>query len=107
MPVVASFILQFLFAGSVLFLVAGAVARLPLSLYPTFVAIFTISWLAGYLTFLTPAGLGVQEVSMATLLSFYLLLPVAGIVAVVFRVCLMLAEGTAVFFAWCTLGKGS
>lgn len=87
------YLLQFVIDGSVLFFLSSMVVELSLIFYPVFISIFAISWLLGYLSFFTPAGLGVQEISMATLLSFYMPFPIAGIVAIAFRMTLYLSEG--------------
>lgn len=88
-----SYLLQFIVDGSVLFYLSKAAINLSFDLYPVFISIFALSWLLGYISFFTPAGLGVQEISMATLLSFYMPFPVAGIVAISFRLALLVSEG--------------
>ena len=91
-----SYLLQFIVDGSVLFYLSQAAVDLSYNLYPVFISIFALSWLFGYISFFTPAGLGVQEVSMATLLSFYMPFPVAGIVAIAFRLVLLISEGLTI-----------
>lgn len=88
-----SYLLQFIVDGSVLFYLSRAAVDLSLNLYPVFVSIFALSWLLGYISFFAPAGLGIQEVTMATLLSFYMPFPVASIVAIAFRLVLYVSEG--------------
>ena len=88
-----SYLLQFVVDGSVLFFLSSIAVDLSFNLYPVFISIFAISWLLGYLSFFTPAGLGVQEVSIATLLSLYMPFPVASIVAISFRLVLLISEG--------------
>ncbi len=89
---VISYFLQFFFDGSVLFFLSRSTIDLPLNLYPEFIGIFAISWLAGYISVFAPSGLGVQEISIATLLSQYMPFTLAGIIAIVFRLALMGSE---------------
>lgn len=48
---------------------------------PVLAGVFAISWVAGFLSLVTPSGLGVMEGTLAFLLAFYLPLPVATIIA--------------------------
>lgn len=84
--------LQFVIAGTILFLLTTMVYPLSWEHLPYVVVIYTLSWLLGYIAFLAPAGLGVQELSMATLLSFYLPTGLAGGLAIAFRVISMFVE---------------
>lgn len=88
-----SYFLQFVIDGSVLFFLSSSAVEISFNLYPVFISIFAVSWLLGYLSFLAPAGLGIQEISIATLLSFYMPFPVASIVAISFRLVLLVSEG--------------
>lgn len=84
--------LQFVIAGTMLFLLTTMIFPLSAEFLPYAIVIYTFSWLLGYIAFLAPAGLGVQELSMATLLSFYLPVGLAGGLAIAFRVVSMLVE---------------
>lgn len=57
-----------------------------------FVGIYTASWIIGYVTFFAPSGLGVQDVSIAALLSVFVPLPIASAIAILFRIILTLTE---------------
>lgn len=100
LPLLLAFFLQDLFSGAVLFFLTRTAINLPLSQLPIFVAIFTFSWLAGYLAFFAPGGLGVQEASIAGLLSFYLPLPIASLIAISFRICFYLVELITILLLW-------
>lgn len=100
LPILMVFLLQYFFSGSALFFLAKTAIELPLSQLPIFVAIFTFSWLAGYLAFFAPGGLGVQEASIAGLLSFYLPLPIASLIAISFRICFYLVELITILLLW-------
>lgn len=93
-----SYSFQFIFAGSVLFLLTKLTVNLDWSLYPIFIGIFAASWLLGYVTMIAPAGLGVQEISIATMLSFYMPFPVASVIAILFRLMLLLTEAITILF---------
>lgn len=57
-----------------------------------FAGISAISWLAGYLSFITPAGLGIREGTQTLLLSAFVPLPIAIIISLVERVWITLGE---------------
>ena len=88
-----------------MFLLVSMVFPLSVQFLPYVIVVYTLSWLLGYIAFLAPGGLGVQELSMATLLSFYL--PVglagglAGGLAIAFRVISMLVE--LIIFTFCSI----
>lgn len=97
--------LQYFFAGLTLFILINSVIPISITLIPILVGIFTASWLLGYIAVFAPSGLGVQEVSMATLLSFYIPFSLAGFFAILFRVALLLAEALVLFFVFIVLDK--
>lgn len=86
-----------------LYFVAATLAPLPLGLLPTFAGVAALAWTVGYLSFLTPSGLGVREGVMAVLLTPVMSAPMAAAVAVLARVLAMLSElvfaGLSYFFA--------
>jgi uncharacterized membrane protein YbhN (UPF0104 family) len=62
--------------------------------------IFSLSWVAGFLSLITPSGLGVMEGILAFLLSFHLPLPVATIVALWTRVARTASDLVCAGIAW-------
>jgi len=54
--------------------------------------VFTLSWLLGYVSFLTPSGLGVREAALVWLLRPYVDTGTAVLIAVVSRVAMMIVE---------------
>lgn len=62
------------------------------SYIPLLSGIYAISFTAGYLTFFTPAGLGVREGSLTILLSFFIPTPIAVGVAILSRIWLIGVE---------------
>lgn len=89
---VGIFFLHFFLAGTILFLLARGISPLPFSLLPVFAGIYGAAFFLGYVAFFIPSGLGIQEASLAGLMSFYMPLPLAVIVSVLFRLVLLLSE---------------
>lgn len=87
-----SFLFQFVTPGSVLFFLARNAIDLSIGIYPIFIGMYALAWLLGYITVFAPSGLGVQEVTLAGLLSLYMPFAIAGIVAIAFRVLLLGSE---------------
>lgn len=87
-----SYSLQFFVDGTVLYFLSQNATNISLELYPLFIAIFAIAWLAGFITIFAPSGLGVQEVTLAALLSGYMPFAVASLIAIVFRLLLLISE---------------
>jgi uncharacterized membrane protein YbhN (UPF0104 family) len=62
--------------------------------------IFSLAWVAGFLSLVTPSGLGVMEGTLALLLSFYLPVHVATIVALWTRVARTASDLVCAAIAW-------
>jgi uncharacterized membrane protein YbhN (UPF0104 family) len=87
--------------GCGLYLLALSIHPLPPSAIPALVGIFAIAWVVGFLSFITPSGLGVREGVLGYLLSSLMPLPVALLLALLARVWLTLAElGCAALVVW-------
>ena len=78
--------------GCGLYLLGLSIHPLPLTAIPALVGIFAIAWVVGFLSFITPSGLGVREGVLGYLLSSLMPLPVALLLALLARVWLTLAE---------------
>jgi hypothetical protein len=65
---VLAYALNFLLLGSALALVGVAVADLSLGALPRVIAVFALSWVAGFVVPAAPAGLGVREAVLLALL---------------------------------------
>lgn len=99
LPLLAcSFFLQFLLGGLILFFLSRIIIDLPFSLIPVFIGIYAASWLLGYISFFAPSGLGVQEITLATLLSPYMPFPLAAAIAILFRLSFLSSEVLALAF---------
>lgn len=83
---------QFIVAGFSLFIISNSFHPLPINLIPTFAGIYAGSWILGYISFFAPGGLGIQELSIAGLLSAFMPLPLASLTAIIFRFTLTLSE---------------
>lgn len=90
--ILSSFMLQFILDSFVLYLMVGLVTNLTAANYLQILGVFSLSWMLGYLTFFSPSGLGVQELSVATLLSSLISFPIASLIAVLFRLGLIASE---------------
>jgi glycosyltransferase 2 family protein len=87
--------------GCGLYLLALSIHPLPLRAIPALVGIFAIAWVVGFLSFITPSGLGVREGVLGYLLSSLMPLPVALLLALLARVWLTVAElGCAALVVW-------
>lgn len=99
LPVMGSVFLQFLLGGIVLFLLSQNVIGLSVNLIPTFVGIYAASWLLGYISIFAPSGFGVQEITLAGLLSTYMPFSLAIVIAILFRILFLLSEILALLFS--------
>lgn len=86
------FLLAWLFYALGCFFVAISIAYI----YPTnlvfILSFFVLSWLAGYLLFVTPMGLGVRELVITGSLSLFIPTAIASVIAVLSRVGMVLGE---------------
>ncbi len=97
------FLLNFILNGIALFfLIAAITGNFNLSLSSS-IGFYSLSWVIGYVTLLSPGGIGVTEVSLTFLLGLQMPIPVASLVAIVYRFLLTVAE--LIVFSLC-LKKG-
>lgn len=93
--------LMWIVHGSAFFFLSKAIYPVSWSLYPLFLAVFAISWFAGFVAFLTPGGLGIRELAITFILANYVPASIAVIMAIAFRLLLIIAEflfGAVLFF---------
>jgi hypothetical protein len=66
----------------------------PINIQQTVVIVgtFSISWLVGYYSFLTPGGLGVQEGLQVYLLTFFFPLPISIVIALASRLWMTVGD---------------
>lgn len=91
-PLAVLFFARFFFTGGALFFLTNIAAPLGWEFFFVIIGIYSLSWLLGYVAVFAPGGLGVVEVSLAALLSLYIPFALASIIAIVFRLALLLAE---------------
>lgn len=104
---IGSCFLQFIIDGILLFFVTTSITNINFESAPVFIGIFALSWMIGYLSFLTPAGIGIQELGIAMLLSLYIPFPTASLVAILFRLALIFGELCSIAFVFMFVKKGS
>lgn len=88
--------------GLGMYFTVSSVKLLPSENMLTLVSFFALSYLIGFLSFVTPMGLGVREGVIAFGLSKFLILTTAGFASIYSRVVLILSEFIFVFlsFLW-------
>jgi hypothetical protein len=78
--------------GFGLYILVYSIHPLPLAVFPSIAGIFAVAWVVGFLSFLTPSGLGVREGVLGYLLAFLMPTPIALLIALLARIWLTLAE---------------
>lgn len=78
--------------GIGVYLLTLAMYPLSLSALPTVIGIFALAWVLGFLSFITPSGIGVREGILTYLLAFLMPAHVALLVALLARVWLTVVE---------------
>lgn len=89
-----------LFAGLSLAVILWGLTPLNPTQLPLVVGAAALAWVVGYLSFLTPSGLGVREGVLTLLLAQVYPLPVAIVGSLLFRLVATLGELLAVLVAW-------
>jgi hypothetical protein len=95
LAVVGLYILMWLAQGIGFYLLVNSFYRLPLDRLPMLVGGYAIAWILGFLSLITPAGLGVREGILTFALRFVMPEPVAIIAALLARVWITVAEVAA------------
>jgi hypothetical protein len=80
-----AYVAAWLLGSLVLYCIIVALHPLPATELPTVIGFLAISGLAGLLTSMLPAGMGIRELTLATLLSGYVGFPLAVVVSVLLR----------------------
>ena len=70
-------------------------------------AAFVVAWLAGFISLLTPGGLGVREGVAIALLAPMVGTDVAALATVVSRVTWTIVDGLTIAAGWAAVGRGS
>ncbi len=91
-----------LFSGVALCALLSGLTPVAASDWPFVIGSACLAWAVGYLSFLTPSGLGVREAALTALLVLVYPMPVAVVASLLFRVALTLGEALAALSAWVT-----
>jgi uncharacterized membrane protein YbhN (UPF0104 family) len=91
---------QFIIAGFTIFLIGQGLSQLPIHLIFIFAGAYAAAWILGYISLFAPGGLGVQELTMAGLLSLFMPFPLASFVAILFRFFLTIGEFIVLIFVF-------
>src|SRR5713101_6350641 len=100
--------LSWLVAGSAFYLLLLALwPSIPIAALPICIGIYAIAWDIGFVSFITPSGLGVREAAIVALFALALPLPagLASIMALLSRLVSTLAEVVCVSIAYLSGGK--
>lgn len=90
--VLTSHSLLWICQGFAFFLFVRSLAPVSLTDAPALTACYAFAWIVGFLSFLTPGGLGVREGLLGLLLAHYLPAPEATLVALLCRLWMLSAE---------------
>ncbi len=86
------YLLMWAFQGLGFFLLVNSFFPVRFSAAPGFMGIYAFSWMVGFLSFVTPAGLGVREAAMSLALKHYIPEPVGIIATLLARIWATVVE---------------
>lgn len=92
MRILVAYILANLAGGLALWVIIAALAPTELGQLAFVIGAAAAAWAAGYLSFLTPSGLGVREAALTAMLAQVYPLPAAIVGSLVYRLALTLGE---------------
>jgi len=86
------YLLSYVLWGAALFLFANALTPLPLAYFAPFLGVFPAAYALGLIAPFAPAGIGVREGVLTYLLSLFVPLPIATVIALLTRPWMMVVE---------------
>jgi hypothetical protein len=86
------YLLMWGFQGLGFFFMVNSFFPLEFALAPSFMGVYAFSWMVGFLSLITPAGLGVREAAMSLVLRHYVPEPVGIIATLLARVWATIVE---------------
>jgi glycosyltransferase 2 family protein len=86
------YLFSYLLWGAALFCFTNALTPLPLTSFAPFLGVFPAAYALGLIAPFAPAGLGVREGVLTALISFFVPLPIATIIALLTRPWMMVVE---------------
>jgi len=89
---IALYALAWLLGGLAFYLQVNMIFPVPLAHLPAVASFLVISGVISHLAFFIPAGLGIREVSLSLLLSTFVPLGIAVVIALIFRLWMTLSE---------------
>jgi hypothetical protein len=84
--------LAWVVGGVVLYLLITALQPFPGTALPAIINMTAAAGLVGLVAFISPSGLGIKELTLAYLLSFYVPLPVAAVLSLLFRLWVIVGD---------------
>ncbi len=94
----ALYSLAWIVGGVVLYLLITSLQPFSWTTIPAAINMTVAAGLVGLVAFISPSGLGIKELTLAYLLSFYVPLPVAAVLALLFRLWVIVGD-----FFWAVL----
>ena len=94
------YVISCFFFGAGTFFAAHSIVPLDFSKFFEYIGFFSFSLLVGYLSFLTPSGLGVREAVVTFGLSKSVLIPQVALISIFSRIILILSELLFLVFAF-------
>jgi len=94
------FTLFWFFAGISLFFLTFSIYPISINLFLPLIGIFCISWVLGFLFFISPGGLGIREGILAILFALVLPTPIALILAIFTRIWMLGGELITALIFW-------
>lgn len=88
------------FSGLGLCILLSGLTPIALADWPFLIGAACLAWIIGYVSILTPSGLGVREAALTALLVLLYPVPVAVAASLLFRVVLTIGEAIAAAIAW-------
>ncbi len=92
--------------GMAFALLASAAVQPPQAEWPAFASAYCLAYVVGYVSFLTPSGIGVREAALASMLSLYLPVPTTVTLSLLARLISTAGEGAAVLAVGLPLAGG-
>ena len=97
---VGFYMILWFFCGLTFFLFVNSIHRVDWSNLIPIMGTFAIAWVIGFLSLITPGGLGVREGVLSILLANYMPVSMAIVVALLSRIWLIAAEFLCAVVAW-------
>ena len=97
---VAFYMIIWLICGLAFFLFVNSLYHIGWSKFMAITGTFAVAWVIGFVSFVTPGGLGIRELALSVLLANYMPVPMAIVVALVSRIWFTVAELVCAAVAW-------